>query len=60
MMRNWLKATHLNAVYSALLYFFVGCHPYKNQKEKFDALTIFLLIGGIITFISFIVRLARW
>ena len=60
MMSNWLKTTHLNAVFSVLLHFFVGYRPYNNQKEKFDALTIFLLIGGIITFISIIVRLASW
>ena len=50
----------LGGIWKTLVYTFVGFLPYKNAKEKYDSLTIFLVIGGIISFISIMSRLANW
>ncbi len=51
---------NLGEMWKTLVYTFVGFLPYKNAKEKYDPLTIFLVIGGIISFISTMSRLANW
>ena len=48
---------NLGELWKTLVYTFVGFLPYKNAKEKYDSLTIFLVIGGIISFISTMSRL---
>ena len=51
---------NLGELWKTLVYTFVGFLPYKNAKEKYDSLTIFLVIGGIITFIINMSGLVNW